>query len=46
NGKPEVHLSSELKRRFDEPTILITISHCKEYASAVAILLKDAKGQV
>ncbi|NGX47142.1 MAG: Holo-[acyl-carrier-protein] synthase [Chlamydiae bacterium] len=46
NGKPEVHLSSELKRRFDEPTILVTISHCKEYASAVAILLKNAKGQV
>ena len=37
SGKPVVHLSGELSRRFDHPTLLITISHCKEYASAVAI---------
>lgn len=36
-GKPEVHLSSELKKRFNNPKILVTISHCKEYAAAVAI---------
>ncbi len=36
-GKPEVHLSDELKKRFNNPTVLISISHCKAYASAVAI---------
>lgn len=37
DGKPEVHFSGELKKRFNDPKVLITISHCKEYASAVAI---------
>ncbi len=37
NGKPEVHFSGELKKRFKDPKVLVTISHCKEYASAVAI---------
>ena len=36
-GKPEVHLSGELQKRFNDPKILVTISHCKEYVSAVAI---------
>lgn len=39
-GKPIVHLSGELKNRFDHPEILVTISHCKEYATAVAIWVK------
>lgn len=36
-GKPVVHLSEGLRKRFDEPKILVTISHCKDYAAAVAI---------
>lgn len=36
-GKPEVHLSDALKERFKTPELLLTISHCKSYASAVAI---------
>jgi len=36
-GKPEVHISSGLKERFNSPKILVSISHCKEYAAAVAI---------
>lgn len=36
-GKPEVHLSAALQERFSTPHILITISHCKDYATAVAI---------
>ena len=40
NGKPQVHLSSELPEKFHMGTVLVTISHCKEYASAVAIWCK------
>ncbi len=36
-GKPIVHLSGNLKKKFDTPHILVTISHSKELASAVAI---------
>jgi holo-[acyl-carrier protein] synthase len=37
NGKPEVFFSASLKKRFNNPTVLISISHCKSYANAVAI---------
>lgn len=37
-GKPVVTLSEKLSAQFQNPNILISISHCKEYASAVAIL--------
>ncbi|NGX39322.1 MAG: Holo-[acyl-carrier-protein] synthase [Chlamydiae bacterium] len=37
NGKPEAYLSEDLNQRFNSPHILVTISHCKTYASAVAI---------
>ncbi len=37
NGKPVVYLSSTVKEHFDDPKIMISISHCKEYATAVAI---------
>jgi len=40
SGKPIVHLTGDLARRFDHPSILVTISHCKAYASAVALWLK------
>ena len=36
-GKPEVFLSPALKTRFNSPTILLSISHCRNYATAVAI---------
>lgn len=36
-GKPEVHLSASLKALWNNPTILLSISHCHEYATAVAI---------
>lgn len=38
-GKPVVYLSDALKDKFGDPQILLTISHCKEYATAVAIYL-------
>lgn len=37
NGKPEVFLSSALKARFNDPKILLSISHSKNYAIATAI---------
>jgi len=36
-GKPIVSLSSSLQEKFDYPQILVSISHCIEYATAVAI---------
>ena len=36
-GKPIVHLSEGLKKRFSDPQILVTISHCKSHATAVAL---------
>lgn len=37
HGKPEVQFSGKLKATFHNPHVLLTITHCKEYASAVAI---------
>ncbi len=37
DGKPHVHLSTGLVEKFQNPEILVSISHCKEYASAVAV---------
>lgn len=36
-GKPEVFLSSPCKYAFNDPVFLISISHCKTHATAVAI---------
>lgn len=36
-GKPEVILSESLNERFGFPQILLSISHCKAFATAVAI---------
>ncbi len=36
-GKPEVLLSNKLKAQFNNPQILLSISHCKAYVSTVAI---------
>jgi holo-[acyl-carrier protein] synthase len=36
-GKPEVFFSEQLKKRFDNPHVLISISHCRSYVATVAI---------
>lgn len=36
-GKPTILLSDELQLHFDHPTIMISISHCYSYATAMAI---------
>lgn len=41
-GKPIVHFSDKLMHHFDRPKILLSISHCKEYATAVAIWVQDS----
>lgn len=38
-GKPQVTLSASLALRFGFPNVLISISHCREYATAVAFIL-------
>lgn len=38
-GKPIVTLSESAAIQFNSPTIHLTISHCKNYASAVAIVV-------
>ncbi len=38
SGKPFVAISNKLKEMFGSPIIHISISHCKEYATAVAIV--------
>ena len=37
SGKPEVHLAASLNDRFRSPQILVSISHCKLFATAIAI---------
>ncbi|MCH9609558.1 MAG: Holo-[acyl-carrier-protein] synthase [Chlamydiales bacterium] len=37
-GKPEVTLTGKLKEQFTKYQISISISHCKEYATATAIM--------
>ncbi len=39
HGKPEVTLSQKILDIFDNPIIHISISHCKTYATAVAIYI-------
>lgn len=36
-GKPIVHLTENVKKHFDNPKILVAISHSTHYATAVAI---------
>lgn len=40
SGKPVVELSDHVKKRFRTPQILLSISHCHEYATACAILVQ------
>ena len=41
-GKPEAFLSPAVKARFHSPQILLSISHCNNYATAVAIWITNA----
>lgn len=41
HGKPEVHFLKTLKKRLDKTHVLLSISHCKQYATAFAIWLKS-----
>lgn len=36
-GKPVVHFSETIRKKHNNPHILISISHCTEYAMATAI---------
>ncbi len=36
-GKPEVFFSEVAKKRFGNPSIMLSISHCESFATAVAI---------
>lgn len=36
-GKPGVHLSERANKHFGSPRLLLSISHCKLYATAVAL---------
>ena len=38
-GKPEVFLSQRLQEQFPEVDFLVTISHCRDYATATALLI-------
>lgn len=37
NGKPLISLSDKAKAHFDDPILHLSISHCKEHATAVVI---------
>lgn len=37
SGKPLVALSDKARRRYHDPKLHISISHCKKYANAVAL---------
>ncbi|MGL5099109.1 MAG: holo-ACP synthase [Fusobacteriaceae bacterium] len=39
-GKPLVHLGGDLAEKYAKHKIELSISHCKEYAAAVAILFQ------
>ncbi|MCH9811890.1 holo-ACP synthase [bacterium] len=39
-GKPHVSLSEKAQKHFNAPTFHLSLSHCKEYATATAIALK------
>lgn len=38
SGKPEVFLSKKAKEHFGNPGFLLSISHCKSHATAIAIV--------
>jgi holo-[acyl-carrier protein] synthase len=46
NGKPIVVPSIKLNSLFDDPTILVSISHCHQYATAFALWTKNVTNQI
>lgn len=40
-GKPLVSISSYLNQMFGDVKIMISISHCKEFATAFAVVVRD-----
>lgn len=40
HGKPEVFFSEALKGQFNNPEVLLSISHCQDYVATVAIRIK------
>lgn len=38
-GKPQIILSEASQKLFGNPQFLLSITHCREYAAAIAILL-------
>ena len=42
-GKPELSISKKIEKQFGKPKFLISLSHSKEYAVAVAILLNNCR---
>lgn len=40
-GKPELLLSHKLREQFPKVKLLLTMSHCSEYATATVLLLSD-----
>lgn len=38
-GKPVVHFSETIRIKFQNPQVLLSISHCNEYAMATAVWL-------
>jgi holo-[acyl-carrier protein] synthase len=39
-GKPMVQFSSTAQKRFKNPHVILSMSHCKEYVSTTALLLE------
>ena len=39
SGKPTIKLSQTAQKNFDNPKILISMSHCKSYVMAISIRL-------
>lgn len=37
-GKPQVYLAPQVRNHFSDPNVQLSISHCKKYATAVAII--------
>lgn len=46
NGKPKASFSNKLKQAYGDPQIMITISHCREYATSFALYYGSATIQM
>ena len=42
-GRPELLISKQIEEKFGKPKFLISLSHSKEYAVAVAVLLNNCR---